>query len=124
MKDTIQKVKQLSDALFDEIQSIRHHLHEHPELSFQEYETADYLISMLKKWGIEIDQRWVKTGFTVILEGKYEGATIGLRADLDALPIQEQNQVPYASRTENKMHACGHDVHAACLMGAIKFYMN
>ncbi|MBD99302.1 MAG: N-acyl-L-amino acid amidohydrolase [Verrucomicrobia bacterium] len=120
MKDTIQKVKQLSDALFDEIQSIRHHLHEHPELSFQEYETADYLISMLKKWGIEIDQRWVKTGFTVILEGKYEGATIGLRADLDALPIQEQNQVPYASRTENKMHACGHDVHAACLMGAIK----
>jgi len=120
MKETIQKIKQLSEALFKEIQSIRHHLHQNPELSFQEFETANFLISKLNDWGIEIDQRWIETGFTVVLNGKKEGVTIGLRADLDALPIQEQNQVPYSSNQKNKMHACGHDVHAACLMGAIK----
>ena len=109
MKETIQKIKQLSEALFKEIQSIRHHLHQNPELSFQEFETANFLISKLNDWGIEIDQRWIETGFTVVLNGKKEGVTIGLRADLDALPIQEQNQVPYSSNQKNKMHACGHD---------------
>ncbi|MEQ8908280.1 MAG: M20 family metallopeptidase [Vicingaceae bacterium] len=118
------EIKQLAEQYFEEVLEIREHLHQHPELSFEEFETSKYLKSKLNEWGISIDAEWVKTGFSVVLEGKEAGPTIALRADLDALPIQEQNETPYRSKNQGKMHACGHDVHAACLMGVIKILNN
>lgn len=116
----IQIIKKLAGELAPEIISLREHLHQFPELSFEEFETSNYLKSKLNEWGIPIDAEWVKTGFSVVIDSGNTGPTIALRADLDALPIQEQNDVPYKSKLNGKMHACGHDVHAACLMGVIK----
>ncbi|MEX2379675.1 MAG: M20 family metallopeptidase [Vicingaceae bacterium] len=114
------KIKGLSSDFFPEIQSIRHHLHQNPELSFEEFETSTFLKQKLESWGLTIDAEWVKTGFSVIIDGKEKGPCIALRADIDALPIQEQNEVPYKSKKDGKMHACGHDVHASCMMGVAK----
>jgi len=116
----IKKIKQLSKSHFEEIKKIREHLHQYPELSFQEFETSKFLIEQLAEWGIPIDQKWVETGFSVVIDSEKEGPCIALRADLDALPIKEKNQTEYRSKNEGVMHACGHDVHAACLMGAAK----
>lgn len=116
----IDKIKQLSTTYFDEVKAIRKYLHQHPELSFQEFETSTFLIERLKEWGIEIDQRWVETGFSVVIDSEKKGPTIAMRADLDALPITEKNTTDYTSKNTGVMHACGHDVHAACLMGAAK----
>ena len=116
----LNRIKELSSVFFKEIQEIRQHLHQYPELSFKEVETSTYLINKLKTWGIEIDQRWVDTGFSVVIDSGSKGATIALRADLDALPIQEQTTLDYASKNDGVMHACGHDVHASCLMGVAK----
>ncbi len=115
-----QQIQSLSEEFFEEILEIRRHLHQHPELSFQEHKTAEYLIKKLESWNISIDQRWVETGFSVLIDSEKAGETIALRADLDALPIVEQNEVEYKSKNEGIMHACGHDVHAACLMGVAK----
>ena len=115
-----EQISSLASEYFEEIQSIRRHLHQYPELSFQEFETSSYLIDQLKSWGIPIDQRWVKTGFSVVIDSEKSGPTIALRADLDALPIQEKNDVEYRSKNDGVMHACGHDVHASCLMGVAK----
>ena len=114
------QVKDLSQKYFEEIRSIREHLHMHPELSFEEVETSAFLKSKLAEWGIEVDREWVKTGFSVVIDSGKSGPTIALRADLDALPIKEENTAAYRSSREGKMHACGHDVHASCLMGALK----
>ena len=114
------KIKSLATNYFLEIQEIRRHLHENPELSFEEFETSKYLKNKLEEWGLEIDATWVKTGFTVVIDSGKPGKTIALRADLDALPIHEKSQVGYKSKVDGKMHACGHDVHASCLMGVAK----
>lgn len=114
------EIKQITQGLFEEIKSIREHLHAHPELSFKEFQTSKFLKNKLAEWGIQIDKEWVDTGFTVVIDSGRAGKTIGLRADLDALPIKEQNEKPYASKNEGIMHACGHDVHSACLMGVAK----
>lgn len=114
------KIKTLSSDFFSEIQSIRHHLHQNPELSFEEFETSIFLKKKLESWGLKIDADWVKTGFSLIIDGKEDGPCIALRADIDALPIHEQNEVPYKSNKDGKMHACGHDVHASCMMGVAK----
>ena len=116
----IDRLKELSESFFEEIQEIRQHIHRNPELSFEEFETAKFLKEKLNSWGINIDKEWVKTGFSVVLDSGREGATIALRADLDALPIQEKTDVVYKSQIDGKMHACGHDVHSACLMGVAK----
>ena len=116
----IEKIKTLSTQYFEEILSIRKELHKHPELSFQEFKTSRFLKSKLRTWGIEVDKEWVETGFTVVIDSGKEGDTIALRADMDALPIQEQAAIDYKSVNEGVMHACGHDVHAACLMGVAK----
>jgi len=118
--ELIENIKKLANSYFEEIQSIRHHLHQNPELSFEEIQTSKYLIEHLESWGIQIDQRWVNTGFSVVIDSGKEGATVGLRADLDALPIHEKNEVSYKSKNEGVMHACGHDVHAASLCGAAR----
>lgn len=114
------KIKSFAAEFFPEIQKIRRHLHENPELSFEELETSKYLKNKLKDWGLEIDATWVKTGFTVVIDSGKPGKTIAIRADLDALPIHEKAQVEYKSKVDGKMHACGHDAHASCLMGVAK----
>src|ERR1041385_5625871 len=115
----VSKIKKRSDELFSEINSIRQHLHQHPELSFKEFKTSEFIQSILKKHNIPFKNGVVETGIVVIIEGKDPSKkTILLRADMDALPIEEKNIVPYASKNKGVMHACGHDVHSACALGA------
>ncbi|MEP0984839.1 M20 family metallopeptidase [Ekhidna sp.] len=120
MSDLIQKIKSLSEAHFEEILEVRRHIHANPELSFQEFNTANFIESKLKEFGINDIQRIAETGVTFCLEGKEKGKTIALRADIDALPINEANNVPYRSKNEGIMHACGHDVHTSNLLGVAK----
>ena len=93
-------------------------LHQHPELSGQEKESAAYIASVLREIGLEPKENVGGYGVTAVIEGKGEGKCVGLRADFDALPIQEKTGLPYASQTPGVMHACGHDAHAAMLLGA------
>lgn len=114
----LQKIKELAQSHEDRFIAIRHHIHSHPELSFQEYETAAFVEEQLKSFNIP-NQRIGKTGVVGILKGKNpDKKVIALRADMDALPITEANEVPYKSQHQGVMHACGHDVHTTCLLGA------
>ena len=91
----------------------------HPELSFNEFETANFVDGKLKELGLETS-RLAKTGIVSLMKGQAgEGRVVGLRADMDALPILEKNEVPYKSQNNGVMHACGHDVHTTCLLGAV-----
>ena len=117
LKDQIRK---LAEEYAPEFIDIRHHLHAHPELSFQEYETAAFISGKLSEFGIE-HKKISETGVVGLVQGKNAGdRVIALRADMDALPILEQNVVSYKSVNEGVMHACGHDVHSTCLLGAAK----
>lgn len=119
MMDIRAHIKQLAAEHHREITSIRQHLHRYPELSFQEFKTSEFIQQELKKHGIPFTSGIVKTGIVALIEGQNPSQkTILLRADMDALPIHEQNNVPYKSVHEGIMHACGHDVHSACLLGA------
>ena len=116
-----EKILELSDLFFDEIVSIRRYMHMHPELSFQEFETSNYIKSILKSWDINFLDGYANTGILVNLEGKEPSSrVIALRADFDALPILEENDVEYKSKNEGIMHACGHDTHTASMLGALK----
>lgn len=116
----LQKIKNLSDKYKDEFISIRQHLHAHPELSYQEFETSKFVQEKLKEFGIP-NSVMATTGVVGIIEGKNPGSrVIALRADMDALPITEANDVAYISNNPGVMHACGHDVHTTCLLGAAK----
>jgi len=115
---TIENIKQLAHQYFDDVISFRRHLHQHPELSFQEFKTSEYVCSILDKHHITYTKGIVETGIVAIIEGKNPSKkTILLRADLDALPIEEQNKVEYKSQNTGVMHACGHDVHTASVLG-------
>ena len=104
-----------------ELTEIRQHLHAHPELSFEEKKTAAYISEQLSSWGIQHQTHVAGYGITGIIEGrKPEKKVVALRADIDALPIVEMNEIPYKSLSHGVMHACGHDVHTACLLGAVK----
>ncbi len=116
----IQTIKELSEELYPEILEIRRHLHKHPELSFQEHETAAFIVRSLEKEGIPCRQEIAGTGILAEVAGRSEGKIIALRADMDALPIREENDVEYKSQNEGLMHACGHDVHAASLIGTAR----
>ena len=116
-----EKILELSDLFFDEIVSVRRYMHMHPELSFQEFETSNYIKSILKSWDINFLDGYANTGILVNLEGKEPSSrVIALRADFDALPILEENDVEYKSKNEGIMHACGHDAHTASMLGALK----
>ncbi len=108
------------EPLFEELVSIRRHLHAHPELSFQEEKTAAYVASLLTSWDIPYVMGVGGHGVVGLIGNDINGKTIALRGDMDALPIREENQVPYASTNDGVMHACGHDVHTTCLLGAAK----
>ena len=96
----------------------RHHIHKHPELSFKEEITSDYIASVLEANDIEMHRGLAVTGIVATIHGKKEGRVIGLRADMDALPIQEKNDFSHKSIHDGKMHACGHDGHSTMLLGA------
>ncbi len=115
----ISQIKQLSEELFERLVAIRRHIHQHPELSFQEYNTSAYIQSVLKEHGIPFKTGMVKTGIVAIIEGKDpKSKTLMLRGDMDALPIEEKNEVSYRSVNHGVMHACGHDVHTTNVLGA------
>jgi len=120
MNNLVNSIKTMSESFFEEIKTYRRHLHQHPELSFKEYHTADFIENKLREMGIENVQRIVNTGVTFLLEGSSEGKNLALRADIDALPIFEKNKVDYKSKYDGIMHACGHDVHTSCLLGVAK----
>ncbi|WP_118133438.1 M20 aminoacylase family protein [Oceanicella sp. SM1341] len=105
----------------DELTAIRRDLHEHPELGFEEVRTSGIVAEKLKSWGIEVTTGLGKTGVVGVLKGTKPGRTIGLRADMDALPIHEETNLAYASKTPGVMHACGHDGHTTMLLGAAKY---
>ncbi len=101
-----------------ELQEIRRDLHAHPELCFEEFRTADVVAAKLDEWGIPYQRGLAGTGIVAILKNGQSDRAIGLRADMDALPMQELNQFEHRSRHDGKMHACGHDGHTAMLLGA------
>jgi hippurate hydrolase len=109
----------LAASYFEEYRSIRHHLHANPELSFKEYQTSKFVQSQLSHLGIS-HTTLGETGVVAILKGRPSDRIIALRADMDALPIHEENNVAYASKNDGVMHACGHDVHTTCLLGAAR----
>ncbi len=122
LKETI---RNLSSQYFEEIQSIRRHLHQHPELSLEEYKTADFIMQQLAGLGIEYQSGIATTGIMAIIRGKKSGDKVfALRADMDALPIDEESKVSYKSVNTGIMHACGHDVHMASLLGTAKILQN
>ncbi|HRN79222.1 MAG TPA: M20 family metallopeptidase [Ferruginibacter sp.] len=113
-------IQQLAAKYQDDCVAIRHHLHAHPELSFEEHETSRFIQEKLKEWGISF-QVMAGTGVVGWIEGTDPLSRItALRADMDALPIQEENDVEYRSLKPGVMHACGHDVHTTCLLGAAR----
>ncbi|WP_268033587.1 M20 metallopeptidase family protein [Algoriphagus sp. PAP.12] len=115
------KIKSLAKAYKEEVIANRRHLHSHPELSYQEFETAKYVASKLEEIGISDLEQKANTGWTALIKGKNpEKKVVALRADMDALPIIEANDVSYKSQNPGVMHACGHDAHTASLLGAAK----
>ncbi|RYU95528.1 M20 metallopeptidase family protein [Emticicia agri] len=115
------KIKRLAQEYASETIANRRYLHTNPELSFQEYNTARFVAQKLKDIGLNPQEGIADTGVVALIEGKNpESKVIGLRADMDALPIFEKNDVPYKSINEGVMHACGHDVHTSSLLGTAK----
>lgn len=113
------KIKNIVDASFNKMVSWREYLHAHPELSFQEFSTSEFIVSKLEELGIPYQHGIAGTGIVALIKGQNpEKYCIALRADMDALPIQEENEVTYKSKKTGVMHACGHDVHITCLLGA------
>ncbi|TPE45028.1 amidohydrolase [Pontibacter mangrovi] len=117
---SIDSIKQLAQAYAPETVQVRRHIHANPELSFEEHNTAAYVKQELATYGIEAESM-ANTGLVALIKGKNpEKKTIALRADLDALPIVEANEVAYKSKNEGVMHACGHDVHTASVLGTAR----
>ncbi len=120
LKDILEMAKNINNSIIE----WRRHIHMYPELGYQEYNTAKFIAENLRKWGYEVQTGVAKTGVVGLLRGKQNSRTIALRADMDALPIEELNEKPYKSRIKGVMHACGHDAHVAMLLGAAKILAN
>ena len=116
-----ERIKVLAQAYKQEVIALRRHLHAHPELSFKEFQTAAFVADKLREIGITEIESKATTGWSALIKGKNpEKKVVALRADMDALPIIEANEVPYKSQNPGVMHACGHDAHTASLLGAAK----
>lgn len=114
-------IQKTARVLFPQIQQFREHIHRYPELSFEETETAAFVSGKLREWGIPFTEGWAGTGIVALVEGRNSGKTCtAIRAELDALPILEESTAAYASQNKGVMHACGHDVHMACLLGVAR----
>ncbi|MFC2187491.1 M20 family metallopeptidase [Fulvivirgaceae bacterium LMO-SS25] len=125
MSELKSKIQELAKELKPSVIAMRRHLHANPELSFQEFETASYVEAELKKIGINPTIGVAGTGLTAVIEGKNPSKkVVALRADMDALPIIEANDVPYRSTKPGIMHACGHDAHTSSLLGAARILHN
>ena len=121
MKLLKEKIKRIASEYLNELVKIRRYLHANPELSNHEYKTAEFIASTLRNLGLEVQTGIFGTGLVAIIKGKNpDKKVIALRADIDALPIQEQNDLPYKSLNPGVMHACGHDVHTSSLIGTAK----
>lgn len=118
MTDIAVEVQKLMKEYEPEFLENLHHIHQHPELSFKEFETTAMIKELLTKWNIEILDIGLETGVVGLLKGSTDGPCIALRADIDALPVKEESTNKYPSLNEGKMHACGHDTHTASLLGA------
>ena len=121
----IDKIKHLSKKYYEEIVQIRRHLHKNPELSFQEYNTSRYIKKILDNWNILYEDNIAQNGIVAILKSNQpDSKIVALRADFDALPIEEENNVEYCSTKKGVMHACGHDAHTASLLGTLLILNN
>lgn len=117
----LNRIKSLSEESFNEIVGWRRHLHANPELSYEEFNTSKFVAAQLRSFGIEPKEGIATTGIVALIKGKNpEKKSVALRADMDALPIQEINDIPYKSTNPGVMHACGHDVHTSSLLGTAK----
>jgi len=121
-----------AESILPKVIEWRRHLHQYPELSNREYKTADYIAAHLTSLGYEVQKGIAKTGVVAILKGGKPGPTIALRADMDGLPVEERNNLPYKSVEKSDylgnsvpvMHACGHDTHVAIMMGVAEVLMS
>ena len=104
-----------------ELAAIRHDIHAHPELAFEEHRTAQIVAQRLGEWGVEVHRGLAKTGVVGVVQGRPGEGAVGLRADMDCLPIHETGSVSYKSRHDGRMHACGHDGHTTMLLGAARY---
>jgi len=117
----LEKIKSLSLLYSQEVIELRRHLHANPELSYEEFNTAKFVAEKLRSYGIDPKEGIATTGIVALIKGKNpDKRTVALRADMDALPIEEANQVSYKSTRPGVMHACGHDVHTSSLLGTAK----
>jgi len=116
--DLAGRVRALADGMADRLREIRRQIHRYPELGFQERRTARLAADRLRELGLEVREEVCRTGVVGLLRSHTQGPVVALRADMDALPIEEQGDHPYRSTHPGVMHACGHDAHVACLLGA------
>jgi amidohydrolase len=117
----LEKIRSLSETYSKETIELRRHLHANPELSYEEFNTAKFVAAKLRSYGIDPQEGIATTGIVALIKGKNpDKKAVALRADMDALPIEEANQVPYKSTRPGVMHACGHDVHTSSLLGTAK----
>ena len=113
----LEKIK----AIADDVKTLYRHLHAHPEISGEERETSRFLQEQMKALGYDLTV-YDNFGFHGDLKGDEKGPTVALRADMDALPITEATQLPFCSENPGLMHACGHDMHMACLLGTARYF--
>ena len=114
----VEEINRIANSIDNKLVNVRRHLHKNPELGLEEYKTSEYIYRYLEGINIDVVEKKAGTGVIGLICGKGEGPTVALRADIDALPINESSSCEYKSAIPHKMHACGHDVHTACLLGA------
>lgn len=117
MKDVLDEIDKLKNKYLDKVISVRRNIHENPELGFCEFKTSELIVKELKEIGINDIERIADTGVVANIKSKNKGKTLAIRAEMDALPINEETNLDFKSKTKNVMHACGHDVHTANLLG-------
>ncbi len=113
-----ERIKKITDQLFPKLVKLRREFHQYPELAYKEFETSKRITRELKKLRLEVKTKVAKTGVVGLLKGSKGGKTVALRADMDALPLVEQTNLPYKSKNKGVMHACGHDLHMSCVLGS------
>ncbi len=122
MNQSISSRHEIIQSYHDELVSIRNDFHMHPELGFEEVRTSGRVMQLLKEWGVEYITGFAKTAVIAVLHGTQPGPVIGVRADMDALPLQDTKTVPYHSQVSGVCHACGHDAHTTVGLGLAKYY--
>ncbi|MDP2960444.1 MAG: amidohydrolase, partial [candidate division Zixibacteria bacterium] len=114
------KIKNLSRKFFPSLVKLRREFHQYPEVAYTEFKSSGIISRELLKLGLEVKKEIAKTGVVGLLNKSVKGKTVALRADMDALPVTELTGLPYKSKNPGRMHACGHDVHMSCVIGAAK----